>query len=232
MEKGWLEREITLIGENKVDKLTRTSVLVFGCGGVGGYAIEALVRSGVGKLTVVDSDVINESNLNRQIIATRRSLGMLKTVAIAQRAADINPECRVETVSEFADETNIKRIIDEAEPDYIIDAIDTVSSKLLITEYAAERKIPIISSMGTGNKLDPERLHISDISKTHTCPLARVMRRELSLRGIKHLDVLWSDEPPVKTGMRTPASISFVPSCAGLIIAGHVIRRIISEVVS
>ncbi len=227
MKYTWLEREYSLIGEEGVDRLAGSSVLVFGCGGVGGYAIEALVRAGVGELTVVDNDSINESNINRQIIATTKTVGQLKTEAVRDRCSDINPLCRVECVSVFADAANIKEIIDNANPDYIIDAIDSVTSKLLIIEYAQEKNIPIISSMGTGNKLDPSKLKICDISKTHTCPLARVMRRELGLRGIKHLTVLFSEEQPVKVGMRTPASISFVPSSAGLMIAGYVIRETI-----
>lgn len=227
MKQVWLEREYSLIGEDAVDRLTSASVIVFGCGGVGGYTIEALARAGVGKLTVVDNDRVNETNINRQIIATRKTIGQLKTEALRDRISDINPDCEVECISVFADESNIKEIIDNAGPDFIVDAIDSVTSKLLIAQYADEKNIPIIASMGTGNKLDPERLKIADISKTHTCPLARVMRRELGIRGIKHLTVLFSDEPPVKVGSRTPASISFVPSAAGLIIAGHVIRNII-----
>ncbi len=227
MKQVWLEREYSLIGEEAVDKLAKASVIVFGCGGVGGYTIEALARAGVGRLTVVDNDAVNETNINRQIIATRKNIGQLKTEAVRDRIADINPECEVVCVSVFADESNIKEIIDNAKPDLIVDAIDSVTSKLLIAQYANEKNIPIIASMGTGNKLDPERLKIADISKTHTCPLARVMRRELGIRGIKHLTVLFSDEPPVKVGSRTPASISFVPSAAGLIIAGYVIRNII-----
>ncbi len=227
MKHAWLEREYSLIGEAAVDKLTNSSVIVFGCGGVGGFTIEALARAGIGKLTVVDNDTVNESNINRQIIATRKTIGQLKTETVRDRIADINPDCCVECISVFADKGNIKEIINNANPDFIVDAIDSVTSKLIIAEYAAEKNIPIIASMGTGNKLDPERLKIADISKTHTCPLARVMRRELGLRGIKHLTVLFSDEPPVRVGSRTPASISFVPSAAGLIIAGHVIRNII-----
>ncbi|MBR6513849.1 MAG: tRNA threonylcarbamoyladenosine dehydratase [Clostridia bacterium] len=229
MNHTWLEREYSLIGEEAVKKLTNASVLVFGCGGVGGYTIEALARAGVGRLNVVDNDTVNETNINRQIIATRKTIGQLKTEAIRDRIADINPDCVVECISIFADESNITQIIDKADPDFIVDAIDSVTSKLLIAQYAAEKNIPIIASMGTGNKLDPERLKIADISKTHTCPLARVMRRELGIRGIKHLTVLFSDEPPVKVCSRTPASISFVPSAAGLIIAGYVIRKVIEK---
>jgi len=225
--ENWLDRERSLIGEAAVERLKKSSVLIFGIGGVGGYSAEALARSGVGELTLVDHDTVNLTNLNRQIIALNSTLGMLKTEAAAERIADINPECRVNSVSEFADAGNIADIIDKAKPDYIIDAIDCVTSKLLIAEYANKQNIPLISSMGTGNKLDPEKLKIADISKTHTCPLARVMRRELSQRGIKHLTVLFSEEQPVKVGMRTPASISFVPSSAGLMIAGYCIRKII-----
>lgn len=227
MKYTWLEREYSLIGEEAVDKLAASAVLVFGCGGVGGFAIEALVRAGIGKLTVVDNDSVNETNINRQIIATTKTIGQLKTEAVRDRCADINPGCKVECISVFADAANIKDIIDNAKPDYIIDAIDSVTSKLLIIEYAQEKNIPVISSMGTGNKLDPSQLKICDISKTHTCPLARVMRRELGKRGIKHLTVLFSEEQPVKVGMRTPASISFVPSSAGLMISGHVINSMI-----
>ncbi|MBE6574141.1 MAG: tRNA threonylcarbamoyladenosine dehydratase [Ruminococcaceae bacterium] len=225
--ENWLDRERSLIGEAAVERLKKSSVLIFGIGGVGGYSAEALARAGVGELTLVDHDTVNLTNLNRQIIALNSTLGMLKTEAAAERIADINPECRVNSVSEFADAGNIADIIDKAKPDYIIDAIDCVTSKLLIAEYANKQNIPLISSMGTGNKLDPEKLKIADISKTHTCPLARVMRRELSQRGIKHLTVLFSEEQPVKVGMRTPASISFVPSSAGLMIAGYCIRKII-----
>lgn len=223
----WLDREKTLIGEEACEKLKQSSVLVFGVGGVGGYTVEALARAGVGKIALVDHDRVNLTNLNRQIIATHKTLGMLKTEAARQRIAEINPECIVTEFPVFAEEANIASVIESAAPDFIVDAIDCVTSKLLIAQYANSKGIPLISSMGTGNKLDPEKLKIADISKTHTCPLARVMRRELSQRGIKHLTVLFSEEQPVKVGMRTPASISFVPSAAGLIIAGHCIRKII-----
>ena len=225
--ENWLDREKALIGEEAVEKLKNSSVLVFGIGGVGGYSVEALARAGIGNLTMVDHDKVNITNINRQIIATRSTLGMPKTRAAKQRIHDINPECRVKEITEFAEEKNIANIIGSSSPDFIIDAIDCVTSKLLIAEYATEHNIPIISSMGTGNKLDPEKLKITDISKTHTCPLARVMRRELGVRGIKHLPVLYSEEQPVKVGMRTPASISFVPSAAGLMIAGYCIRKLI-----
>ncbi|MBR5515546.1 MAG: tRNA threonylcarbamoyladenosine dehydratase [Clostridia bacterium] len=225
--ENWLSRESALIGEEAVERLKNSSILIFGIGGVGGYCVEALARAGVGSLTLVDHDKVNITNLNRQIIATLSTLDMNKTEAAAKRIEDINPQCSVNCISEFADKDNISRIIEQARPDFIIDAIDCVTSKLLIAEYSKNNCIPLISSMGTGNKLDPEKLKISDISKTHTCPLARVMRRELGRRGIKHLTVLFSEEQPVKTGMRAPASISFVPSAAGLMIAGYCIRKII-----
>lgn len=221
-----LERQRQLIGDPATERLSRASVLVFGCGGVGGFAVEALVRAGIGRLTVVDHDTVAESNINRQIIATTRTVGMPKVKAIAERALEINPALELEGLSVFADAENIAAIIDRAAPDFIIDAIDSVTSKLCIARHAQERGIPIISSMGTGNKLDPARFHICDISKTHTCPLARVMRRELPKHGVRRLTVLFSDEPPVRTGLREPASISFVPSVAGLMIAGHCIRNL------
>ena len=223
---SWLERERTLIGADAVERLKASRVLVFGCGGVGGFAVEALVRAGVGHLCVVDHDTVAESNLNRQIIATRETIGRPKVEVIAERARAINPNIEVAQIPEFADESNLARIIEGSAPDFIIDAIDSVTSKLIIAELAVKNSIPLISSMGTGNKLDPSKFRICDISKTHTCPLARVMRRELGKRGISHLTVLFSEEQPVKTGMREPASISFVPSVAGLMIAGHCIRQI------
>ena len=221
---SWLERERTLIGSDAVERLKGSRVLVFGCGGVGGFAIEALVRAGVGYLCVVDHDTVAESNLNRQIIATRETIGRPKVEVVAERARAINPNVEVAQIPEFADAGNIERIISDSAPDFIIDAIDSVTSKLLIAEVAVKNSIPLIASMGTGNKLDPSKFRICDISKTHTCPLARVMRRELGKRGIAHLTVLFSEEQPVSTGMREPASISYVPSSAGLMIAGHCIR--------
>ncbi len=223
---SWLERERQLIGDGAVERLRDSRVLVFGCGGVGGFAIEGLVRAGIGHLCVVDHDTVAESNLNRQIIATGLNIGQPKVEAVHERVHIINPSLRFRAVCEFADESNISRIIDESAPDFIIDAIDSVTSKLIIAAEAAGRNIPMIASMGTGNKLDPSRFRICDITKTHTCPLARVMRRELGKRGIKHLTVLFSEEPPVRTGLREPASISFVPSVAGLMIAGHCVREL------
>ncbi len=226
--KEWLSREEALIGEEAVKKLLSSSVLVFGAGGVGSYAIEALARAGVGKITVVDGDTVSESNINRQLIADTSTVGLKKAEVSSERIKRINPECDAVAVSLFADGTNTEKIIKNASPDFIVDAIDTVSSKLIIAELSVKLGIPLISSMGTGNKLDPSAFEITDIKKTSVCPLARVMRRELKARGIVSLPVLYSREEPVKLGSRTPASISFVPSSAGLMIAGYVINELIA----
>lgn len=223
---AWLTRTCALIGEDAVKKLQDSSVLLFGCGGVGGFVAEALIRSGVGKLTVVDHDTVSESNLNRQIIADTRTIGREKAELIAERAKSINPAANVTAIAEFADSGNISRIVGEARPDYICDAIDTVTSKLLIISEAKARDIPVISSMGTGNKLDPTRFRIADIKKTSVCPLARAMRHELARLNLSDVEVLFSDEQPVKVGSRVPASVSFVPAAAGLIIAGHIIKKL------
>ena len=223
----WQSREAALIGEKNIEKLASSSVLKFGAGGVGSYAIEALARAGIGKITVVDGDIVAESNINRQLIADTTTIGRKKAETAVERIRKINPLCQAVAICEFADNNNTENIISAAVPDYIIDAIDCVATKLLIAVYASENHIPLIASMGTGNKLKPSLLEISDISKTSVCPLARVMRRELRNRGIYHLPVLFSREQPIKTGMRTPASISFVPSVGGLLIAGYVIRNIL-----
>lgn len=223
----WLSREAALIGEEAVKKLMSASVLVFGAGGVGSYTIEALARAGVGKITVVDGDTVSVSNINRQIIADTTTVGRKKAEVSAERILKINPASLAVPISEFADSGNTEKIIETSKPDFIVDAIDCVSTKLIIAEYASKNNIPIIASMGTGNKLDPSLLEISDISKTSVCPLARVMRKELKNRGITRLPVLFSKEEPKKTGERIPASISFVPSVGGLLIGGYVIRKII-----
>ena len=221
-----LERTELLLGKEKVDHLKRCHVAVFGLGGVGSYAVEALARTGVGALTVIDCDVFSESNLNRQLCATVDTVGRRKTDVTKERIAAVAPQCRVTAVDLFYTPDNGDSI-DLTQFDYIIDAIDTVTSKIDLICRATAANIPIISSMGTGNKLDPEKLQIADISKTSVCPLARVMRRELRLRGINHLPVLFSTEDPVKVSQRTPASISFVPSVGGLLIAGYVVRELI-----
>ncbi len=215
-----------MLGEGGVSNLRASHVAVFGVGGVGGFAVEALARAGVGALTLVDADRVSVSNLNRQIIATKSTMGEYKTEAARARILDINPDCRVTTHNLFYGEET-KDEISLSEFDYIIDAIDSVRSKLLLIRRAHEAGVRIISSMGAGNKLDPTRFLVTDISKTHTDPLAKVIRTELRRAGINRLRVVFSDEPPVNpTGDRTPGSVSFVPSAVGLILAGEVIKEI------
>lgn len=233
METMYTRTEM-LIGEDAVSKLKSAHVIVFGCGGVGSYIIEALARAGVGKLTVVDSDCVSVSNINRQLIATLETVDTPKTEAVKARVASINPQCTVDARQTFYTAENADEISFDG-ADYVADAIDTVTSKLLIIERAKAAGVPVICSMGTGNKLDPTRFRIADIQKTSVCPLARAMRKLLKERGISHVKVLFSDEQPVEPAQAVsdehrrsvPASISFVPSAAGLIIAGEIIKDII-----
>ena len=227
--KEWMQRTELLLGSDRIERLRNARVLVVGLGGVGAYAAEAIARAGVGTMTIADADAVFESNINRQLIADTTTVGRYKSEVAAERVKRINPDCIAVSVPLFADASNTAEIIASAAPDFIADAIDCVTTKLLVAEYAAEHGIPLISSMGTGNKLDPSLLEISDISKTAVCPLARVMRRELRQRGITRLPVLFSSEQPVRTGMRTPASISFVPSVGGLMIGGYIVRKIIGK---
>lgn len=223
-----------LIGSDAVEKLRNTRVAVFGVGGVGGYVVEALARAGVGAIDLIDNDTVSVSNINRQIIALESTVGRLKTEVMRERIHDINPEANVKCINKFVLPENIDEF-DFTVYDYIVDAIDTVSGKLAIIEKAYFLGKPVISSMGTGNKLDPTRFQITDINKTSVCPLARVMRYELKKRGVKKLKVLFSDEEPMKPseeyknekGKAIPASISFVPSLAGLIIASQVVKDLI-----
>lgn len=219
-----LSRTRALIGDEAIEKLKGASVLLFGIGGVGSYTAEALVRAGVGALTVVDGDVISKSNINRQLFALNSTVGMQKTQAARSRLADISADCKITALPIFYNEDTAD-MIDFSQYDYIADAIDTVSSKLLIIEKAKKLNVPVISCMGTGNKLNANAFKVADISKTSVCPLARVMRRELKARGIDHVKVIYSEEAPV-THDRVPASISFVPSCAGLLMAGEIIKDI------
>ncbi len=226
-------RTAMLIGEEGVERLAEKRVAIFGIGGVGGHVVEALARSGVGALDLIDNDTVAESNLNRQLIATYDTIGMQKCQAMKKRIASINPECKVTVYNTFyLPEKRDEFPFDEY--DYIVDAIDTVTAKIDLAAVAWERQIPIISSMGTGNKLDPTRFEVTDIFKTSVCPLAKVMRKELKARGIGRLKVVYSKEEPLKpmtvsiTEMdrrATPASCAFVPAVAGLIIAGEVIRN-------
>ena len=222
-----------LLGQDGLDRLAAARVAVFGIGGVGGYAVEALARSGVGALDLVDSDTVDPTNLNRQIIATMGAIGRPKTQVAAERVASINPSCIVRPrqcffLPETADQ------FDLATFDYVIDAVDTVSAKIALVEAAFAAGVPIVSSMGAGNKLDPTAFRVADIYETSVDPLARVMRRELRRRGIPSLKVVYSTEPPlvpadddmaVKDGTRpAPGSVAFVPSVAGLILGGEVVK--------
>ena len=230
-----LSRTRMLLGDEGLDRLAAARVAVFGLGGVGGYAVEALARSGVGALDLTDGDRISESNLNRQLLATTATLGQFKPDAAAERVALIAPGCKVRTRYLFYDSERANWF-DFTHYDYVVDAIDTVSSKLLLVEQARAAGVPIISCMGTGNKLDPSALRISDISETSVCPLARVMRRELKKRGIEHLKVVWSPEPPLcpapdpetmaedPARRAVPGSTAFVPAAAGLLLASAVVR--------
>ncbi len=226
-------RTINIIGIEAFSRLQNSCVAVFGLGGVGGYAAEALARSGVGRLLLVDYDTVSVSNINRQIIATEQTVGQKKTEAFAKRAKAINPDIEIIEISEFVSGENVADILKSNKLDYIIDAIDTVSSKVALISCAHLLNIPIISCMGTGNKLDPTLFKITDISKTDTCPLARVMRKKLHEVGISHADVLYSPEKPVsiesssENGRHVPASVAFVPSVAGLIIGGYAVKKII-----
>lgn len=224
-----------LLGPEAVETLKRSHVKVFGLGGVGGYCVEALARAGVGKLTIVDFDTISESNINRQIQATVNTVGQYKANALAQRVKEINPDCDVIPLAKHFSRENAQEFFED-NCDYIIDAIDLVSCKLDLIQMSLERGIPIISAMGTGNKTDPTKFEITDISKTSNCPLARVVRKELRNRGIFHHRVLYSTEEAItplpmeepSPGRRsTPASAPWVPGCAGLMLAGDVVMTLV-----
>ena len=229
-------RTALLLGDEALARLKNARVAVFGVGGVGGYAVEALARSGVGALDLIDNDTVAQSNINRQIIALNSTVGQYKADVAAKRVLDINPECDVRAIKVFympetADEFDFTRY------DYIIDAIDTVKGKLALARQAQDAGAPIISCMGAGNKLDPTAFEVADIYDTSICPLARIMRKECRARGIKGLKVVYSKEMPVRPVKKceeqtvrrdTPGSVSFVPSVAGLIIAGEVIKDLIN----
>ncbi len=227
-----------LLGEDALKRLSRARVAIFGLGGVGGYVTEALARAGVGALDLIDHDTVSLSNLNRQILATHDTLGRPKAQVAAERVHSINPDCRVRAhelffLPETAGELDFRDF------DYAVDAIDTVTGKLLIIEKAREAGIPVISSMGTGNKLDPCRLRVADLYETSVCPLARILRKECRKRGIDHLKVVYSTEEPLPPqgeaplsgdGRKvTPGSVSFVPAAAGLLLAGAVVRDLIGR---
>lgn len=224
-----------LVGNDNIEKLSQKHIIIFGIGGVGGYVVEALVRSGAGHITIVDNDTVSYTNLNRQIIATHETIGQKKVDVMKKHILSINPNCHVETKELFYLPENAHEI-HLNEYDYVIDAIDTITSKIEIAVYCEENNIPLISSMGTGNKLDPSKLEVSDIYKTSVCPLAKVMRRELKTRHVKHLKVVYSKEIPIKptfsqeeTKKRTvPGSTAFVPASAGLLIASEVIKDLLN----
>ena len=223
-----------IYGREAMERIASCHIAVFGIGGVGGYVVEALARSGVGALDLIDSDKVATSNLNRQIIATRSTIGRFKVDVAAERIADINPDCKVKTFKTFyLPET--ADLFDFSEYDYVVDAIDTVTGKLTLIENAKAAGVPIISSMGAGNKVNPVAFEVADIYKTSVCPLAKVMRHECKKRGIKSLKVVYSKEEPrtplelIQEGSRRsiPGSTAFVPSVAGLIIAGEIINDLI-----
>lgn len=234
--ENWMQRTEFLIGKEAIEKLQKSKVTVLGVGGVGSFVVEALIRSGLGNITIIDNDKVDVTNLNRQIHATTNTIGESKVEVMKDRILSINPKCNVKTFEVFINEDNIKEIIDK-NMDYVVDAIDTVSSKISSIIWCKENNINIISSMGTANKLDPTKFKIADIYNTKVCPLAKVMRYELKRRNIKKLKVLYSEENPIKNNNRPlndkkrpiPASISFVPPCAGLIIAGEVVKDIINN---
>lgn len=237
MENMFSRTEL-LIGKENIEKLQNSKVAIFGIGGVGSYVVEGLVRAGIGNFILVDSDNVSISNLNRQIIATTKTIGKPKVEVARERILEINPNANVTIYKEFYMPNNKMELTSDIS--YIVDAVDTVTAKITLIEEADKLKIPIISSMGTGNKLDPTKFEVTDIYKTSVCPLAKVMRKELRNRGIKSLKVVYSKEKPIKTIKveadediefkrkgYVPGSISFVPSVAGLIIASEVVKDII-----
>lgn len=225
--KEQFSRTAQLLGNENVEKLFDKHVIVFGVGGVGGYVVEALARSGIGKISIVDNDVVNESNINRQIIALHSTVGMQKVEVLKNRILDINPGCQVFVYNQFFLPEN-SNDFDFSIYDYVVDAVDTVTAKIEIIKKSKESNVPVISSMGTGNKLNPMGFKVSDISKTKVCPLARVMRNELKKRGISKVKCVYSEENPV-IQTQTPASVAFVPPVAGLLIASEVVKDLCIE---
>lgn len=226
------ERSELLLGAEGIEKLKTSKVAIFGVGGVGGYVIESLARSGVGSLDLIDNDIVSLSNLNRQIIALHSTIGRFKVDVAKERCLDINPNIKINTYKCFYSPDNADEF-DLSEYDYIVDAIDTVSAKISLVENAYKYNIPIISAMGAGNKLDAKLFKVADISKTAVCPLAKIMRKELRLKGIKHLKVVYSEEIPQKInnniGEKLVGSLPYVPSVMGLLIAGEVINDLVTK---
>ena len=235
MEKDFKMRTGLIIGQEGIDKLKNSNVIVFGVGGVGSFACEAIVRAGVGNITIVDYDDVDITNINRQIPALHSTVGKFKVDVMKERLLDINPDLNIRTVKEvYSAETSDKILIENY--DYVVDAIDMVTSKINLIEVCNKKGFKIVSSMGMGNKLDPTKIVVTDIYKTHTCPLAKVLRRELKNRRIKKLKVVYSTEQPIELKEKimngrkvTPGSVSFVPSVGGLIIASVVIRDLLDQ---
>lgn len=226
----WYERTESLIGSENIEKLRKSHVAVFGVGGVGSFVIEGLIRAGVGVITVIDGDKVVESNINRQLIATTKTLNIPKVNVIEERAKDINPEIEIHTIYDFYIPENRDKFF-MYEYDYVVDAIDSVTNKVDLIKNCYDKKIPIISSMGTANKLNPKMFEIADINKTSVCPLAKVIRKKMKELGVTKLKVLYSKELPLKpidSNVKL-GSVSFVPSVAGLIIAGEVVSDIIKK---
>ena len=241
---NWLNRTEMLIGKNNLSKLKKANIVVFGLGGVGSYVVEGLVRSGIENIAIIDKDIVDVTNINRQIIANINTIGLPKVKVENDRILSINPNTNIIGIQEFISKDNILEIMNkinhhfkkinknsyinqkEFAINYVIDAIDTVSSKLEIIKYCSANNIDLISCMGTGNKLDASKFEITDITKTSVCPLAKIIRKELKKMQIPHLKVLYSKEEPIKAESSKPASISFVPSVAGLLIAGEVVKDI------
>ena len=227
--KERLNRTEMLIGTEALKVLGNSHVAVFGIGGVGGSVVEALARAGIGKLTLVDKDIVDESNINRQVIATYDTIGMDKIEAAKKRVLSICPECKVDVYKQFVLPGQFGDIGDFSRFDYVIDAIDNVSGKIGIIVAAKDAGVPVISAMGAGNKMDPEKFSIDDISKTKVCPLAKIMRKKIRDLGIKDVAALYSTEEPIKTGSKTPGSMSYIPPLAGLMIGGYVIQDLIKR---
>lgn len=238
-QNNWLDRTEKLIGKENLQKLKNSNIVVFGLGGVGSYVVEALIRSGIEHIAIIDSDIVDITNINRQLIADINNVGISKVKVESERILNINPNAKIIAINNFIDKNNLPKVMenintnfalgntsDNFNIDYVIDAIDTISSKLEIIKFCHTNNINLISCMGTGNKLDCSKFKIVDINKTSVCPLARIIRKELKKLQIPHLKVLYSDEIPLKTNSSAPASISFVPSTAGLMIAGEVIRSL------
>ena len=227
-------RTASVLGADGVERLAHARVAVFGIGGVGGHLCEALARAGVGAIDIVDRDTVSLSNINRQVVASHSTVGRPKVEIMAERIADINPACRVGAYQMFYLPETAQEL-DLSAYDYVADCVDTVAAKLELAVRCAEAGVPLIAAMGAGNKLHPERIRLGDIFKTEVDPLARVMRRELKVRGIRHLLCAWSDEPPIPSniigedGRPAPGSVSFVPSAMGLVMAGEIVRYLASN---